>query len=55
MYTDRARQKGEDKEKIFSDFQLELADVFCHALLLANHFEIDLLKNIKKKRLVDAK
>jgi len=42
--TGRGRQKDKTKDQITEDFHKEMADVFCHVLLLAKHHKINLEK-----------
>jgi NTP pyrophosphatase (non-canonical NTP hydrolase) len=52
MMNGQAKTKGKTEEELAQDFRNELADVFCHVLLLANHYSIDLQKEIEDKWLV---
>ena len=52
MLTGKARQKDKTKEQIGEDFHKEMADVFCHVLLLARHHKINLEKEVEEKWLV---
>ena len=52
MMTGKARTKDKSSEEITAEFKKELADVFCHVLLLAQHFGIDLEKEVNEKWLV---
>lgn len=52
MMTGRARQKNKTKTEITEDFHKEMADVFCHVLLLAKHHKINLEKEIDEKWLI---
>lgn len=52
MMTGNARQKDKTKEEIIEDFHKEMADVFCHVLLLARHHKINLEKEVAEKWLV---
>ena len=52
MMSGRARKKNKTEDDMRSDFQKELADVFCHTLLLAKYYNVDLEKQIKDKWLV---
>jgi NTP pyrophosphatase (non-canonical NTP hydrolase) len=45
----QARTKGKSSEEIRSEFHKEVADVFCHTLLLARFYGIDLEKEIEEK------
>lgn len=49
MLTQRARQKGKPTDTILKEFQDEIADVFSHLLLLANHYNIDIEKAVYDK------
>lgn len=49
MLTGNARAKGKSPEEIQTEFRKEIADVFCHTLLLARFYEIDLEKEVKEK------
>ena len=48
----QGRKKGKTEEELKADFAKEVADVFCHVLLLAKFNNIDLDKEIKEKWLV---
>lgn len=52
MMTGKARQKDKSKEQITQEFHKEMADVFCHVLLLAKYHKINLEKEIEEKWLV---
>lgn len=52
MMKGRARQKDKTKEEIENEFRKEMADVFCHVLLLAKHYKINLEKEVTDKWLV---
>lgn len=52
MMTGKARQKNKTKVEILEDFHKEMADVFCHVLLLARHHKINLEKEVEEKWLV---
>ena len=52
MMTGKARQKDKSKLQITEDFHKEMADVFCHVLLLAKHHKINLEKEVEEKWLV---
>jgi NTP pyrophosphatase (non-canonical NTP hydrolase) len=52
MLSGGARTKGKSAEEIQAEFRKELADVFCHVLLLARFHGIDLEKEIHEKWLV---
>jgi NTP pyrophosphatase (non-canonical NTP hydrolase) len=49
MMTGKARTKGKTSEEIQIDFRKEVADVFCHVLLLANFYGVDLEKEMEAK------
>lgn len=49
MLTGQARAKGQSPEAIRSNFNEEVADVFCHALLLARFYGIDLEAEVREK------
>lgn len=44
MLAGKARTKGKSMEEIQTEFNKEVADVFCHTLLLARFYAIDLEK-----------
>lgn len=52
MMTGAARQKDKTKDQITEEFHKEMADVFCHVLLLAKHYHINLEKEVEEKWLV---
>jgi NTP pyrophosphatase (non-canonical NTP hydrolase) len=52
MKTGQARSKGRTDSEIEASFEAELADVVAQALLLAQHFGIDMEKAIDRKWLV---
>ena len=52
MMIGQARDKGKSAEELQKDFQKEIADVFCHVLLLAKHHEVDIEKEVNEKWLV---
>ena len=52
MLTRQARQKGKTEREVREDFEREMADVFCHILLLADHYGVDLEKEVRNKWLV---
>lgn len=52
MLEGQGRSKGKTKEELQADFAKEIADVFCHVLLLAKFNNIDLDKEVKEKWLV---
>lgn len=49
MMKGKGRKKGKTKEELKKDFHKELADVFCHVLLLARANKVDLEKEIEEK------
>lgn len=49
MLSGKARMKGKALDEIQENFNEEVADVFCHILLLAKHYEVDLQKEIEEK------
>jgi len=49
MLSGKARAKGKSSEEMQSDFNKEVADVFCQTLLLARFYGIDLEKEIEGK------
>jgi NTP pyrophosphatase (non-canonical NTP hydrolase) len=49
MLTGNARAKGKSPEEIQAEFRKEVADVFCHTLLLARFYGIDLEKEVEEK------
>lgn len=52
MMTGKARTKGKSPEQLKKEFEQEVADVFAHVLLLANHHKVDIEKEIQEKWLV---
>jgi NTP pyrophosphatase (non-canonical NTP hydrolase) len=52
MMTGKARKKNKSQEQISEDFHKEMADVFCHILLLAKHHKVNLEKEVEEKWLV---
>ena len=52
MLSGKARAKGKSPEEIQSEFNKEVADVFCQTLLLARFYDIDLEKEIEEKWLL---
>ena len=52
MSTGKARTKGLSEKELAENFQSEVADVFCHVLLLAKHFNVDLEKTVEDKWLI---
>ena len=49
MMKGKARSKNKSKREIRSDFEKELADVFCHVLLLAHSNTINIEKAVDEK------
>ncbi|WP_220208398.1 hypothetical protein [Reticulibacter mediterranei] len=49
MLIGKARTKGKSAEEIQIEFRKEVADVFCHVLLLANFYGVDLEKEMDAK------
>lgn len=49
MLTGKARTKGKSPDEIQSEFNRELADVFCQTLLLARFYGVDLEREVGKK------
>ena len=49
MMKGKGRTKGKSQEELRNDFHKELADVFCHVLLVANSQKADLEKEVEKK------
>lgn len=49
MLSGQARTKGKSPEAIQSEFNSEVADVFCHTLLLARFYGIDIESEVQKK------
>lgn len=45
----QVRLKGVSSTPLRDTFEQELADVFCHVILLARHFEVDLETAVSKK------
>lgn len=52
MMSGKGRKKGKTEKELRADFNQEMADVFCHVLLLAKSQKVDLEKEIDKKWLV---
>jgi NTP pyrophosphatase (non-canonical NTP hydrolase) len=52
MMIGNARQKNKTEVEIKAEFHKEMADVFCHVLLLAKEFDVDLEKEVSEKWLV---
>jgi NTP pyrophosphatase (non-canonical NTP hydrolase) len=55
MLIGQARTKGKTPEEIQVEFRKEIADVFCHVLLLANFYGVDLEKEMDAKWLARRK
>ncbi|WP_199514981.1 pyrophosphatase [Nucisporomicrobium flavum] len=49
MRAGQARDKGRSPADLHAAFAAEIADVVCHALLLARHFEVDVAAEIDRK------
>ncbi|MDQ3009048.1 MAG: pyrophosphatase [bacterium] len=49
MMSGQARVKNKTPEQLEADFKAEVADVFCHVLLLAKHTDVELEAEIKQK------
>ncbi len=45
----KGRKRGKTQEELEKQFKHELADVFCHTLLIANKFNINLEEEISEK------
>lgn len=52
MMSGKGRKKGMSEEELRHAFNQEVADVFCHVLLLAKSQKVDLEKEIESKWLV---
>lgn len=52
MMNGKGRKKGKSEKELREDFNREMADVFCHVLLLAKSQKVDLEKEVNKKWLV---
>ncbi len=52
MATGQARKKGLSEKELMGNLESEVADVFCHILLLAKHFDINLEQVVQDKWLV---
>ena len=52
MMIGQARPKGKTPEQMREEFNKEVADVFCHTLLLAKFHNVDLEKEVREKWLV---
>ena len=52
MMIGQARTKGKEQDELIEDFHREVADVFCHILLLARHHNVDIEKEVTEKWLV---
>lgn len=49
MLMRKARSKNKSHSEIHDDFEKEVADVFCHIILLADYFKIDIDSVVQKK------
>ncbi len=49
MRAGQARDKGNSPQEIEENFRGELADVLCHALLMARHHGVDLSEAVEQK------
>ena len=49
MMNGSGRNKNKSKAELRSDFEKELADVFCHVLLLAKSHKVDMERAIDEK------
>jgi NTP pyrophosphatase (non-canonical NTP hydrolase) len=49
MLSGQARTKGKSPNVIHSAFKSEVADVFCHPLLLARFYGVDIESEVQKK------
>jgi NTP pyrophosphatase (non-canonical NTP hydrolase) len=49
MMIRKGRSKGKTAEEIKDNFRKEVADVFCHVLLLGKFYKIDLEKEVEEK------
>jgi NTP pyrophosphatase (non-canonical NTP hydrolase) len=49
MMSGRARDKGLTREQIREEFADEVADTFCLTVLLAAHFDIDIVDAVSNK------
>jgi NTP pyrophosphatase (non-canonical NTP hydrolase) len=49
MLIGKAKLKGKNSDEIKLEFENEVGDVFCHVLLLANYFNVDLEKIVERK------
>ena len=49
MLAGQARQKGKTRQELQGEFHEEIADTFCHILLLARHYSVDLERIIREK------
>ncbi|MDQ2884693.1 MAG: pyrophosphatase [Chloroflexota bacterium] len=52
MLAGKARTKGKTRAEMQADFNKEVADVFCQALLLARFYDIDIEKEVEEKWLL---
>ena len=55
MLTKQARGKGIDSQQLQQNFDQELADTFCHILLLAKAHNVDIESQVKQKWLIHKK
>lgn len=53
MREGQARSKGMSSAEIDAGFAAEIADVLCHALLIARHHRIDVQREVERKWLAD--
>ncbi len=49
MLKGKARTKNKSEDELKTDFEKELADVFCHVLLLARSHNVNIEKAVKEK------
>ncbi len=49
MLEKKARTKGKSQKEIKALFESEIADVFCHILLLAKYYNIDVQNTVEQK------
>lgn len=52
MATGQARKKGLSEQELSDSLHSEIADVFCHVLLLAKHYDVDIEQLVRDKWLV---
>lgn len=52
MMEGKGRKKGKTEKELRNDFHKEIADVFCHILLVAHSQKADLQKEVEKKWLI---